>query len=160
MNYIIRPIEQNDNLVVGKIIQSVFEELDAPKVGTAYEDPQLFQLFEYYQIDKTQYFVVEFDGVVLGGAGIGACDDENNICELQKMYFLSEIRGKGIAFDLMQVCINFAKKNNYNAIYIETLSMMKDAQKLYLKSGFEFINHSIGKTNHTNCEVYMLKKII
>ena len=134
MNYIIREIEPKDNLTIASVIRNVFEELDAPKVGTAYADPHLNTLFEVYQDDNVIYFVIEKDKIILGGCGIGKLiDAEIKICELQKMYLAKEARGKGIAKELMQKCLTFAKQVGYDKCYIETLPFMKDAQKLYLK---------------------------
>ena len=38
-NYSIRKIIKGDNQAVAALIIAVFDELDIPKVGTAYEDP-------------------------------------------------------------------------------------------------------------------------
>jgi putative acetyltransferase len=160
MNYIIREIELKDNLKIATVIRNVFEELDAPKVGTAYADPHLNTLFEVYQDDNEIYFVVEKDEIILGGCGIGKLiDAEIKICELQKMYLAKEARGKGIAKELMQKCLTFAKQAGYDKCYIETLPFMKDAQKLYVKSGFTYIDGPMGSTGHNACDVFMIKKI-
>jgi putative acetyltransferase len=160
MNYIIREIEPKDNLKIAAVIRNVFEELDAPKVGTAYADPHLNTLFEVYQKDNEIYFVVEKDEIILGGCGIGnLVDAEIKICELQKMYLANEARGKGIAKELMQKCLIFAKQVGYDKCYIETLPFMKDAQKLYVKSGFTYIDGPLGATGHTTCDVFMIKDL-
>ena len=160
MNYIIREIEPKDNLKIATVIRNVFEELDAPKVGTAYADPHLNTLFEVYQDDTEIYFVVEKDEIILGGCGIGKLiDAEIKICELQKMYLAKEARGKGIAKELMQKCLTFAKQVGYDKCYIETLPFMKDAQKLYVKSGFTYIDGPIGATGHNACDVFMIKDL-
>jgi putative acetyltransferase len=160
MNYIIREIEPKDNLKIATVIRNVFEELDAPKVGTAYADPHLNTLFEVYQKDHEIYFVVEKDEIILGGCGIGnLVDAEIKICELQKMYLAKEARGKGIAKELMQKCLIFAKQVGYDKCYIETLPFMKDAQKLYVKSGFTYIDGPLGATGHTTCDVFMIKDL-
>jgi len=160
MNYIIREIEPKDNLKIATVIRNVFEELDAPKVGTAYADPHLNTLFEVYQVDTEIYFVVEKDKIILGGCGIGKLiDAEIKIGELQKMYLAKEARGKGIANALMQKCLAFAKQAGYDKCYIETLPFMKDAQKLYVKSGFTYIDGPMGSTGHNACDVFMIKKI-
>lgn len=160
MNYIIREIESKDNLKIATVIRNVFEELDAPKVGTAYADPHLNTLFEVYQDDTEIYFVVEKDEIILGGCGIGKLiDAEIKICELQKMYLAKEARGKGIAKDLMQKCLFFAKQVGYDKCYIETLPFMKDAQKLYVKSGFTYIDGPMGATGHNACDVFMIKDL-
>ncbi|WP_353148537.1 GNAT family N-acetyltransferase [Flavobacterium sp.] len=160
MNYIIREIEPKDNLKIAAVIRNVFEELDAPKVGTAYADPHLNTLFEVYQKDNEIYFVLENDEIILGGCGIGnLVDAEIKICELQKMYLAKEARGKGIAKELMQKCLIFAKQVGYDKCYIETLPFMKDAQKLYVKSGFTYIDGPLGATGHTTCDVFMIKDL-
>jgi putative acetyltransferase len=160
MNYIIREIELKDNLKIATVIRNVFEELDAPKVGTAYADPHLNTIFEVYQDDTEIYFVVEKDEIILGGCGIGKLiDAEIKICELQKMYLANEARGKGIAKELMQKCLTFAKQVGYDKCYIETLPFMKDAQKLYVKSGFTYIDGPMGATGHNACDVFMIKDL-
>lgn len=160
MNYTIRKIEPKDNLKIASVIRNIFEELDAPKVGTAYADPHLNTLFEVYQAENEIYFIVEEDGVILGGCGIGNLfDGEFKICELQKMYLAKEARGKGIAQELMQKCLEFAKEVGYNKCYIETLPFMKDAQKLYVKSGFTYIDAPMGSTGHNACDVFMIKDL-
>lgn len=160
MNYIIREIESKDNLKIATVIRNVFEELDAPKVGTAYADPHLNTLFEVYQAENEIYFIVEMDGTILGGCGIGnLVEAEFKICELQKMYLAKEARGKGIAKELMQKCLAFAKQVGYDKCYIETLPFMKDAQKLYVKSGFTYIDGPMGATGHNACDVFMIKDL-
>jgi putative acetyltransferase len=160
MNHTIRKIEPKDNLKIASVIRNIFEELDAPKVGTAYADPHLNTLFEVYQAENEIYFIVEEDGVILGGCGIGnLMDAEFKICELQKMYLAKEARGKGIAQELMQNCLEFAKQAGYDKCYIETLPFMKDAQKLYVKSGFTYIDGSMGSTGHNACDVFMIKDL-
>uniref|UniRef100_UPI0040493BFC GNAT family N-acetyltransferase n=1 Tax=Flavobacterium sp. TaxID=239 RepID=UPI0040493BFC len=157
---LIREIQQKDNEQIAKVIRDIFHELDAPKVGTAYADPILDTLFEVYQDKKMKYFVVEQNGVVVGGCGIAPLENEaETICELQKMYFAPEIRGTGYAKQIIFKCLEFAKEVGYEQCYLETLSFMKAAQKLYKKIGFEEINGPMGNTGHNSCEVWMLKKL-
>jgi putative acetyltransferase len=160
MNYTIRKIEPKDNLKIASVIRNIFEELEAPKVGTAYADPHLNTLFEVYQAEHEIYFVVEEDETIIGGCGVGnLIDAEFKICELQKMYLAKEARGKGIAQELMQKCLAFAKQVGYDICYIETLPFMKAAQKLYVKSGFTYIDGPMGSTGHTACDVFMIKNL-
>ncbi|OGS69610.1 MAG: GNAT family N-acetyltransferase [Flavobacteria bacterium RIFCSPLOWO2_12_FULL_31_7] len=160
MNYTIRKIEPKDNLKIASVIRNIFEELDAPKVGTAYADPHLNTLSEVYEAENEIYFVVEQDGIILGGCGIGnLMDSEFKICELQKMYLAKEARGKGIAQELMRNCLEFAKQAGYDKCYIETLPFMRDAQKLYVKSGFTYIDAPMGSTGHNACDVFMIKDL-
>ena len=156
----IREIQQKDNQAIAKIVRDVLMELGAPKVGTAYADPNLDFLFETYQNPKTKYFIVENNGKVIGGAGIAVLENNNsNICELQKMYFLPEARGLGLGTKLMGKCLKIAKDFGFEKCYLETMPYMEDAQKLYKKVGFENLDEPMGNTGHTSCPVWMIKKL-
>jgi putative acetyltransferase len=156
----IRKIEQKDNQALGTIVQTVLMEMGAPKVGTAYADPYLFSLFETYDKPKAIYFVVEKDGKVIGGAGVDQLENcIENICELQKMYFLPEARGQGYATQIMQMCLQAAKDFGYEKCYLETMPYMEDAQKLYKKVGFTYLEKPLGDTGHNSCPVWMIKNL-
>jgi len=156
----IRPIEPQDNPFIEALIKSVFDELNLPKTGTAYEDVALKTMFENYNIASSIYFVVEKEGKLIGGAGIAALEnDSNGVCELQKMYFLPEARGLGFGNQLMQLCLEKAKIFGFESCYLETLPEMIDAQKLYVKAGFEYLDKPLGLTGHTSCPIWMLKKL-
>lgn len=159
-NWIIRKIEKKDNAAVAQLIRAVFDELHIPKVGTAYEDVYLDFMFEEYSKDKSAYFVVEYNGKVVGAAGVAPLENEApTICELQKMYFLPETRGLGIGSAMMTTCLQTAKELGFEQCYLETMPFMLDAQKLYKKVGFENIDAPMGSTGHTSCPVWMLKNL-
>ena len=159
-NWIIRKIEKKDNQAVAELIRAVFDELNIPKVGTAYADPYLDLMFEEYNKPKSIYYVVEKDGIVVGSAGIAPLANEAvSICELQKMYFLPETRGIGIGAEMMEVCLQSAKNFGYEKCYLETMPFMLAAQKLYKKAGFEYISAPMGSTGHDSCPVWMLKEL-
>ncbi|MFT5238064.1 MAG: putative acetyltransferase [Flavobacteriaceae bacterium] len=154
---IIRSIERTDNAATADVIRLVLIELGVPKVGTAYEDKSLDAMFENYEKDKATYFVVEEDGKVIGGAGISHLDNHNgNVCELQKMYFSPLARGRGIGTKMIDLCLNQAREYGYEQCYIETMSYMKAAQKLYRTYGFEYMEGPIGDTGHYSCGVHMI----
>ena len=160
-NWLIRKIEKKDNAAVAQLIRAVFDELNIPKVGTAYEDPYLDLMYEEYNKLKSVYYVVEHEGEIKGVAGIAPLENEApSICELQKMYFLQEARGKGIGFDLIRKCLQKASEFGYEKCYLETLPEMLNAQKLYKKVGFEYLCEPLGGTGHTSCPVWMLKELL
>ncbi len=157
---LIREIQQKDNESIAKVIRTIFHELDAPKVGTAYADPILDTLYEVYQAPRSVYYVVELEGKVVGGCGIAPLENaEVSVCELQKMYFAPEIRGFGYAEKIIKKCLEFAKTQGFEICYLETLSFMTTAQKLYKRMGFEPIDGPMGNTGHNSCEVWMTKNI-
>ncbi|UPQ79235.1 GNAT family N-acetyltransferase [Flavobacterium azooxidireducens] len=156
----IRPIQEVDNEMIASVIRSVLIEHDVPKVGTAYADVSLDRMFETYSAPRSRYFVVENDGKIIGGAGISQLENEaETICELQKMYFLSEARGLGLGSEMMEKCLTFAQSFGFEKCYLETMPYMHAAQKLYLKFGFHYIDAPMGCTGHTSCPVWMLKEL-
>ena len=121
---VIREIEAKDNPKIAKAIRSVLIEMGVPKVGTAYEDKALDCMTETYNEQNKAYFVVENGNDILGGAGIAPLDNyEGNVCELQKMYFMPEARGKGLGSEMMQRCLDFAKASWFCPMLFRNLTI-------------------------------------
>jgi len=156
----IREIKSEDNQQVKELVRSVLVEMGVPKVGTAYEDKALDDMTQTYDSERMTYFVVEENSKVIGGAGIAPLTgEEGKICELQKMYFLPEARGRGIGMKMINQCLDFGSEQGFEKCYIETLPYMENARKLYHKNGFEVIEKPLGDTGHYNCTVYMVKDL-
>ena len=159
--YEIRLIQPQDNPALKDIIHMVMPEFGAGGPGFAIHDPEVEAMFEKYSQSRHAYFVVMREGRVLGGAGLAPLEGvDEPICELQKMYFLPELRGSGAAADLLAICLQKAKELGFQSCYIETLKNMSAAQKLYLKSGFEYIPESMGRTGHFGCNTFLLKSLV
>lgn len=157
---VIREIRPKDNEQVAKLIRKVLEDFGVPKVGSAYADKALDDMYSTYNVPKATYFVVEDKGRILGCAGIAQLDNyEGNVCELQKMYVLDELRGKGIGSKMLSMCLDKAREFGFEKCYLETMPYMEAAQKLYQKNGFEYIDAPLGNTGHYSCPVWMLKEL-
>lgn len=157
---IIREITPDDNVQVAQVIRKVLLEMGVPKVGSAYADKTLDDMYSAYNMSKATYFVVEDNGQIIGCAGIAQLDNyEGNVCELQKMYLLEETRGRGLGSKMITICLEKAKSYGFEHCYLETMPYMKAAQKLYKKNGFEYIDAPMGNTGHYSCPVWMLKKL-
>ena len=157
---LIRPISSQDNEQIAAAIRAVLIEFGVPKVGTAYADASLDDMTKNYSKPKHQYFVIESNGEILGGAGIAPLDNyAGNVCELQKMYFRKEARGMGLGAKMMALCLDFAKQNGFEKCYLETMPYMEDARKLYRKVGFEELSGPMGDTGHFSCTMWMIKTL-
>lgn len=157
---VIREICEKDDEQIAKVIRTVLVDLGVPKVGTAYADVSLDTMTKAYSKEKSVYFVVDDNGKIIGGAGIAPLDNfEGNVCELQKMYFLPEARGKGLGSAMMERCLTKAKEFGFELCYLETMPYMTEAKKLYAKVGFESLNGPMGDTGHYSCNVWMIKEI-
>jgi putative acetyltransferase len=75
------------------------------------------------------------------------------------MYFLAEARGLGLGSQMMSQCLEAAKDFGFKRCYLETMPYMHDAQKLYKKSGFDYLDAPMGDTGHSSCPVWMLKTL-
>lgn len=156
----LRKVTPQDDTELASVIRSVLIELGVPKTGTAYADPEVDAMTAAYAKSRSAYFVVEEYGKVIGGGGIAPLQGgEPQVCELQKMYFLPEARGRGLGRQLMEKALLFAVENEFSLCYIETLPYMIAAQKLYRKMGFDYIEGPMGTTGHTNCNVWMTKSL-
>lgn len=157
---LIREIQRQDNQQIATIIREVFISDNYPKTGTAFADVLLDFMFETYDKPRATYFVLEIEGRIVGGAGLSQLENSTeNICELQKMYFLQEARGKGIGSQMIQKCLEKAVEFGYEKCYLETLPEMLAAQSLYKKMGFEYLCAPLGNTGHTTCPVWMIKNL-
>lgn len=161
INLQLRPITAADNPHIAQVIRDVSAEfgLTADK-GYTVADPQLDRLFELYSAENSAYWIVEHKGKVMGGGGVAplACSAPD-ICELQKMYFLPELRGFGLARDLALRAMDYARERGFKRCYLETTGNLTRAIKLYESLGFEHIDGALGCTGHVDCEVRMLKAL-
>ncbi len=157
---IIRKIQPEDNQKIAQIIQNSLVEFGLPTVGTAFEDEETMAMYQAYQDEREVYYILEIDGEVRGGGGIKqlkGCD--TSICELQKMYFHPEARGKGYGQLFFDKCMQTAKDFNYEQCYLESASALKAAIYIYEKNGFKHLSGAIGSTGHYSCGVWMLKEL-
>lgn len=155
-----REILPSDNKILYDIIIEIMKAYKPDLKGTIAEDPTVHTMYENFQKEKSVYYIVEKDRKILGGAGLAQLDGTSeNTCELQRMFLLPEARRKGIGSKLMEMCLEAAKNFGYEKMYLETLSNMNEARKLYVKSGFELIPSPKGNTGHGGCNTFMERKL-
>ncbi|MFC0677882.1 GNAT family N-acetyltransferase [Lysobacter korlensis] len=153
----IRPIEPADDASVAAIIRTVMPEFGASGEGFAIKDPEVDWMHRAYSGPRSAYFVVEREGRVMGGGGIAQLTGgDADVCELRKMYFLPELRGFGAGAALMTRCLEAARGFGYRQCYIETLTGMDAAMRLYERSGFRRIDGPLGDTGHGGCNRFYL----
>jgi putative acetyltransferase len=108
-----------------------------------------------YAAPRSAYFVVERDGVVVGGGGVAPLEGgPGDTCELRKMYFLRDARGLGAGAAMMARCLDVARGFGFARCYLETLAGMDAAMKLYERSGFTRIAGPMGATGHGGCNTF------
>jgi len=159
-SFTLRPIEPRDDAAIANIIRKVMPEFGADGPGFAIHDTEVDTMSAAYSRPRAAYFVIEVDGAVLGGAGVAPLDGgDADVCELRKMYFLPALRGRGAGQAAMDRCLEAARALGFRRCYIETLTGMDAAQKLYLANGFERISCAMGGTGHHGCDRYYIRNL-
>jgi len=154
---VIRPIEMRDDPRMAEIIRTVMPEFGACGSGFAINDPEVDWMSRSYAQPRSAYFVVERDGVVEGGGGVAPLEGgDPGTCELRKMYFLPTLRGLGAGADVMRRSLDAARTFGFNRCYLETLTGMDSAMRLYEKNGFRRIDGPMGATGHGGCNTFYL----
>jgi putative acetyltransferase len=160
MPSLIRKISPTDNNAVAAIIRVVMPAFGASGEGFAIHDAEVDDLYSAYSKPRTAYFVCEEQGKILGGAGVAPLQGgAENFCELKKMYFLPEGRGKGLGQLVLTACLREARREGFEFCYIETFNTMRAAIDLYRKNGFEQIDGPIGSTGHFACDLFYLRRL-
>jgi putative acetyltransferase len=156
----IRPIRPGDNGQIEQIVRTAMQEFNANPRTTIIGDPALKTMFENFQKPRSAYFIAEVNGEIAGGCGVSPLDGgDEDTCELQRMFLLKQMRRLGIGKSLLELSIATARQFRFDRMYIETLSDMHSAISLYLKNGFERIEHTLGQTGHSGCNLFMIKKL-
>ena len=138
---------------MARVIRAVMPEYGARGPGFAIEDTEVDAMFAAYPAPLAVYFVLEVDGAVVGGGGVGPlAGGEEGTCELRKMYFLPAARGLGAGRVLLARCIEEARARGYRRMYLETLTGMHAAQRLYERIGFTRLGAPMGATGHFGCD--------
>ena len=159
-NMIIKQVEKEDNLSLAHMIRAVFEEHDAPKCGTVYSDPTTFSLYELFEKEKSVLWVAHLDNEIMGCCGVYPTDGlQEDTAELVKFYLPAKARGKGIGKALMEKSIASAIEFGYKKIYLESLPNYAKAVSIYEKSGFIKLDHPLGNSGHSSCNIWMIKEL-
>ena len=142
---------------MARIIRGVMTAHGASGQGFSIHDAEVDDMYGAYQAARSAYFVIERKGEVLGGAGIAPLEGgDAQTCELRKMYFLPEARGKGLADKITDRCLQAAKQYGYRRCYLETIVEMEAANRFYRRYGFRPLVSAMGSTGHNACSAFYL----
>ena len=156
----IRKIITDDNAAMASIIRNSLLEFNAAKPGTVYFDETTDHLSDVFTENRSAYFVIEIDNEVAGGCGFFPTKGlPQNTCELVKLYVSKKYRHNGYGQTLLEKCIEEAKKEGYEKMYLESMPELKNALSMYEKNGFRYISGSLGDSGHGGCEIWMMKDL-
>lgn len=156
----IRNIKKEDNAEMAKIVRHNLKSYGLDIPGTAYFDPELEALSDFYDTepDKREYFVATENGRVLGGGGMAEFIGIEDCAELQKLYLADEAKGKGIGRALFNAAENAARKKGYKHLYLETHHALETAIRMYEKKGFKLIDKP-KSVQHDTMDRFFIKEL-
>lgn len=156
LNY--RTIEPGDDERLAGIVRFNLEKHHLNIPGTVYFDPELDHLSTFYNAvpGKRIYFIaLDENGTMIGGAGAAEFSGIPDCAELQKLYLIDSVKGRGYGKELVRLVENWAKSAGYKNLYLETHTNLAVAMKLYEKMGFRQIEKPDSVVHCTMDHFYM-----
>jgi putative acetyltransferase len=150
---VIRSATNNDRERVIALVFGVLAEYGLPSDLNS-KDSDLNNIEKSYCERGGVFELIEdAEGNLLGTYGLYPLDEET--CELRKMYFVPEIRGLGLGKSILERAVHHARRLGFKTIVLETISVLKEAIRLYTRFGFMPV-----ETKHVSARVdqtFMLK---
>ncbi len=160
----IKPIEVSQTEEAKQVIAAVCFELWQPQTTLAQYEKQIEREGGFDDVNdlQNQYFnnggtfLVLIDGNRVVGTG-GVRRLEASVCELKRMWFLPQYRGRGLGTRLIMQLIDWARDNGYEIMRLDVADEVRSAPavRLYERLGFTRIE----RYNESLCTVWMEKNI-
>ena len=93
---------------------------------------------QFNKIDKIREVVVAYQNEIATGCGAFK-EFAPNVAEIKRMYVRENVRGRGIAVEILSELETWAKELNFSECVLETGLKQPEAIRLYQKSGYEII---------------------
>lgn len=154
----IKPIQLHQIEEVKRVVVTVCHEIwQVPEEMIRRYDAMsdIDDVQSHYFDNNGTFLVLIDDRRVVGNGAIRHLSDD--ICELKRMWFLKDYRGRGLGTKLTLMLLDFARTANYKFVRLDTMNAQKQAQalKLYQRLGFYFIE----RYNDGPCTLFMEKML-
>lgn len=131
---VVRAADNRDCVRVMTLVFGVLAEYGLPPDPNG-KDADLNDLEANYQRAGGVFELIEdHDGNLLGTCGLRPLDKDN--CELRKMFFAPQIRGLGLGRRMLERAVSHARRQGFQVITLETITVLKEAIRLYTRFGF------------------------
>ncbi len=152
--FIIRDWQPKDCDAAAGVIRQVLEEY-----GLSWQpeeaDRDVIEVESAYLELGGEFWVVEREGKIVGTAAYQPIARGQNAVEIRKMYLLPKVRGQGLGVYLLeQLEIAIAIKD-YQEIWIETATILKEAVRLYEHNGYQ----PASGVETARCDLVYLKRL-
>ena len=135
-DFLIRQWKPNDRDFAAEVIRSVLSEY-----GLGWEpngaDKDVLEVKDYYLDNGGDFWVIEYQGEVVGTSAYYPIKRGDNAVEIRKMYLLPKARGYGLGKYLLQQLEAAISCRGFKQIWIETASVLSEAVKLYETNGYQ-----------------------
>jgi putative acetyltransferase len=135
-DFLIRDWEPGDRTAAAEVIRSVLAEY-----GLGWEpegaDRDVLEIEACYQQVGGEFWVVEQQGQIVGTAAYYPIHRSPQAVEIRKMYLAPMARGQGLGRFLLQQLEQAIAARDFQTIWIETASVLKEAVQLYESSGYQ-----------------------
>jgi putative acetyltransferase len=129
-DFLIRQWKPSDRHYASEVIRSVLSEY-----GLGWEpdgaDKDVLEVEDFYLDKGGDFWVIEYNGGVVGTGAYYPIKRGENAVEIRKMYLLPKARGFGLGKFLLQQLEAAISCRGFKQIWIETASVLNEAVKLY-----------------------------
>nr|WP_312291471.1 GNAT family N-acetyltransferase [Clostridium chromiireducens] len=105
-----------------------------PESGRKFETKGKHQALTKVKDTYDIFWCLECNNKIIGTIAVNRLSADK--CELKSMYLLSKYHGNGLGQKMLDKAFEYAAKNTFKEIYLDTLSSSERAIRLYKKNGF------------------------
>ncbi|NET73297.1 MAG: GNAT family N-acetyltransferase [Sphaerospermopsis sp. SIO1G2] len=134
-NFIIRDWQQSDRQPAAEVIKTVLAEYGLGWEGEG-ADIDVLKVEEYYLKNGGEFWVIEHQNQIIGTGAYYPINRGKKSVEIRKMYILPKFRSLGLGKYLLQELEKTIFKREFQQIWIETASVLKEAVQLYERNGY------------------------
>jgi len=131
------PYDTADQKIKDQIYKFVMD-IKTQDLGWKADAPELLNIEGNYLVNKSNFWVVVNHNQLIGTVGLE--DMGNRQGYLKRMYLKKEFRGTGLATELLNTMLRYAKQNRFKEIYLATGKGAERAVEFYKKSGFQKVD--------------------
>ncbi|MEL6495866.1 MAG: GNAT family N-acetyltransferase [Cyanobacteria bacterium J06623_7] len=150
----IRDWQPADREAAAKVIKTVLGEYGLPWQPELADRDVIEVETAYLQIGG-EFWTIEHNSQIIGTAAYQPIERGQNAVEIRKMYLLPAARGMGLGWYLLLELEKAIAIKDYQEIWIETASSLKEAVRLYERNGYR----PAEGVETARCDLVYLKQI-
>ncbi|MEM9276196.1 MAG: GNAT family N-acetyltransferase [Cyanobacteria bacterium P01_F01_bin.143] len=135
-DFLVRDWQNSDRDAAAKVISRVLAEYGLTWEPTQ-ADQDVIEVEQAYLQSGGEFWVVEFQGDIVGTAAYYPITRGEKAVEIRKMYLLPRVRGLGLGKYLLHQLENAIANKGFQEIWVETASVLSEAVVLYQKNAYQ-----------------------